>query len=152
MSSERVHILLVEDNQADVYLFRKAFEAAELNFELTALHDGASAIAFIQGEDKYAGCSQPDLIVLDLNLPKYDGGQVLRAIQHAGRFEGGPVVIASSLPRLNLADDEELSVTRYIHKPFSLDEFLKVGVTLKQVLLASKGGNECTAHSAPRED
>ena len=135
MSGQRVHILLVEDNHADVYLFRKALEAAELNFQLTALEDGASAIAFVRGEAEYAGCSLPDLIVLDLNVPKYDGGQVLRAIKSTERFAHVPVVIASSLPRLNLAEHERLSVARFVHKPFSLDEFLNIGVTLKEVLL-----------------
>ena len=61
MTGERVHILLVEDNSADVYLFRKALIAAELNFELTVIEDGGSAVSFARGEGEYSGRPVPDL-------------------------------------------------------------------------------------------
>ena len=95
---EPVRILLVEDNTADVYLFRKALLGAELNFELTVIEDGGRAIAFVRGEGEYAGSPVPDLVVLDLSLPKNDGIQVLEAIRATKRFANVPVVITSSSP------------------------------------------------------
>ena len=76
-------ILLVEDNDADVYLFRKALEAADLKFELTVAQDGAEALAFVRREGTR---SVPDLVVLDLNLPKDGGIQVLKAIRESAEF------------------------------------------------------------------
>src|ERR1700722_950128 len=79
-------ILLVEDNDADVYLFRKALETAGLQFELTVMRDGAEALAFVRRQGKYSASSVPSLVVLDLNLPKDGGIQVLRAIRERETF------------------------------------------------------------------
>jgi len=94
--TEPVRILLVEDNDADVYLFRKALKNAGLNFDLTVIEDGGRAIAFIRGEGQYAGSPVPDLAIIDLSLPKDDGIEVFEAIRAAERFADMPVVIASS--------------------------------------------------------
>lgn len=141
MANERVRILLVEDNPGDIYLFRKAFETAGLNFELTVLRDGGAAIAFVQGEEIEAGSLVPDLIVMDLNLPKHDGAQVLQAIRNNERFARVPVVIASSFPTLNLPEHQKLSVAKYIRKPSDLTEFLNIGAALKQVVFENKRTN-----------
>ena len=139
---EMVRILLVEDNTADVYLFRKAFVAAELNFELTVIEDGGRAIASVRGEGEYAGSRVPDLVVLDLSLPKHDGIQVLEAIRATKRFANVPVVITSSSrsPPARLKD-EHLQVVRYIMKPPDLEDFLQIGRALKEILLQSQAGN-----------
>ncbi|HEX5431367.1 MAG TPA: hypothetical protein VFW83_05340 [Bryobacteraceae bacterium] len=86
MSNDRVRIVLMEDNEGDVYLFRRAFEMAGLDFEMTVLEDGARAIAYIRGEGPYENSPVPDLIVLDLNLPKHDGDQILGVLAGAERF------------------------------------------------------------------
>jgi two-component system, chemotaxis family, response regulator Rcp1 len=138
MSCDRFDILLVEDNPGDIYLFRKAFEAAELDFQLTLLEDGARAIAFTRGEATYTECPRPDLILLDLNLPKRDGTEVLRAMMKAERFTDVPIVIASSLPSFTVPDKGQLRMAKYIRKPSNLDEFLGIGVIVKQVLLESR--------------
>jgi CheY-like chemotaxis protein len=136
-----VRILLVEDNAADVYLFRKALQGAELNFELMVIEDGGGAIAFVRSESEY-GSPVPDLVVLDLSLPKNDGIQVLEAIRATERFANVPAVVTSSSPsppaRLN---DEHLQVVRYIMKPPDLEDFLQIGRALKGILLQSKAGN-----------
>ena len=137
-----VRILLVEDNTADVYLFRKALLGAELNFDLTVIEDGGRAISFARDEGEYAGSPVPDLFVLDLSLPKNDGIQVLEAIRAKKRFANVPVVITSSSAsppaRLN---DEHLQVVRYIMKPPDLEDFLQIGKALKGILLQSQAGN-----------
>jgi CheY-like chemotaxis protein len=138
---EPVRILVVEDNTADVYLLRKALLGAGLNFELTVIEDGGRAIAFVGGEGEYAGSPVPDLVVLDLNLPKNDGIQVLEAIRATKRFSNVPVVVTSSSPsppaRLK---DEHLQIVRYIMKPPDLEDFLQIGTALKGILLRSPSG------------
>jgi CheY-like chemotaxis protein len=139
MAPEPVRVLLVEDNAGDAYLFRKALEAAELNFDLTVIDDGSQALAFVRGEREYAGNAVPDLVVLDLNLPKHEGIEILNAIELSRRFEGVPVVITSSSPwPPRLKESERLRISRYIPKPPDLDAFLAIGAQLKEVLLESK--------------
>jgi CheY-like chemotaxis protein len=77
-AGRRFHILLVEDNPADIYLFRQALRDAGLNFELTIIENGADALKFARREGQYAANSAPDLAVLDLNLPKGGVPQRLR--------------------------------------------------------------------------
>ncbi len=130
MLDRQFHILLVEDNVADAYLLRKALEAAELRFQLTILADGAAALEFVKGESQV-----PDLAVMDLNLPKNDGREVLEAIRTNQRFMKMPVVITSSSasPR-DQAEVEALGITRYIQKPPNLEAFLQIGLILKEIL------------------
>ena len=139
MSGELFRILVVEDNTADVYLFRKALESAELNFELTVIEDGAEAIAFVLGEGKYAGSPAPALAVLDLNLPKNEGTEVLQAIRQSKHLANLPVVImSSSASPSDRVKAEQLRVERFIVKPSNLEDFLKIGTVLKEVLLESR--------------
>lgn len=139
MSDELFRILLVEDNAADAYLFRMALENAKVNFELTVLSDGAEALAFVRREGKYAESPLPDLAVMDLNLPKNDGAEVLEAVRKSTQFSTLPVVITSSSasPR-EQARVEQLGIARYIRKPPDLEEFLRVGPVLKQILLENR--------------
>jgi two-component system, chemotaxis family, response regulator Rcp1 len=139
MSGEMVRILLVEDNAGDVYLFRKALENAELNFELNVIEDGAEALAFARQEGKYAGSPVPDLALLDLNLPKNEGIEVLKAMRHNSHLSKVPVVITSTsaTPR-ERADAERLGVQRYIMKPLDLESFLQIGTVLKEIILSRR--------------
>jgi chemotaxis family two-component system response regulator Rcp1 len=139
MNGELFRILLVEDNAADIYLFRKALVKAEVPFELIVIEDGADALAFVRGEGKYAGRPVPDLAVLDLNLPKYEGTEVLAAMRETETLANVPVVITSSSPSpRDRAKVELFHVERYITKPPDLEDFLKIGGVLKEVLLAGK--------------
>lgn len=137
--TDLARILLVEDNTADVYLFRKALTDAGLNFELTVIEDGGSGMAFVRGEGQYAGRPVPDLAVIDLSLPKNDGIQILEALRASERFSDVPVVVTSSSasPPARLKK-EHLRVSRYITKPPDLEAFLEIGVALKQILLHSR--------------
>ena len=139
MPTDIFRILLVEDNDADVYLFRKALIAAELSFELTVIEDGARALAFVRGEGEFAGSPVPHLAIIDVSLPKNDGIQIVEALRGATRFDDMLVVVASSSaaphPRLK---DGDLRVARYISKPPDFEPFLKIGDTLKEILLQSR--------------
>jgi len=129
-------ILLVEDNDADVYLVRKALQTTDLRFELTVLQDGAEALAFVLREGKHCARSVPDLVVLDLNLPKADGLQVLRTIRERETFSSVPVAVLSSSASPKDRDESgKLSVDRYIQKPADLEEFLQIGQVLKELLV-----------------
>ena len=138
MNDQLFRILLVEDNSGDVYLFRLALEIAKLNFELIVIDDGAAALAFVRGEGKYAGRPVPDLAVLDLNLPKHEGAEVLEAIRQSQDLANIPVVItSSSASPHDRTKTEHLGVERYINKPHDLEEFLKIGLTFRDILESS---------------
>jgi CheY-like chemotaxis protein len=128
-------ILLVEDNDGDVYLFRKALTTAGLDFELTVIKDGGRAKAYVRGEGEFAGRPVPDLAILDLSLPKDDGLEVLEAIRQSEPFANMPIVIASSSPHPPARLEQSgLSVARYITKPLDLEEFMGIGEIVKEIL------------------
>lgn len=148
MNLEPVRVLLIEDNAADVYMFRKALQSAELNFELTVIEEGARALAWVESEEESEGGPLPDLVVVDLNLPRNDGIQILRAIRQSERLRSIPVVITSSSPSAPAAIEEEsLEIAQYIRKPPDLDEFLQIGRSLRGVLLGGRGADPGHAES-----
>jgi chemotaxis family two-component system response regulator Rcp1 len=129
-------ILLVEDNPADIYLFREALKEAGLNFELTVIEDGADGLAFARRQGKYAAASVPDLAVLDLNLPRASGASVLEAMRQSEDLQRVPVFIMTSSTELREQTRAmELDVERFITKPLDLEEFLQIGLVVKEVLL-----------------
>ena len=139
MRAEPFRILLVEDNDADVYLLRKALENAGLNFELIIIDDGAEALAYARSEGIYSRAARPDAAVLDMNLPKSEGTEVLEALRSNERLSGVPVVIltssASPAERLRM---ERLGVQRFITKPPDLEEFLQIGNVVADLLHKAK--------------
>jgi len=127
-------ILLIEDNPADVDLLQRAFVSAQLDCELTVLEDGAEALAFLRRLEASGG-KTPDLAVLDLNLPKNDGIEVLQAMRATKAFSRVPIaILSSSASTRERARIEQLGIGCYIIKPPDLDEFLQIGFTLKQLL------------------
>ncbi len=131
-------ILVIEDNGADVFLLDRALKKQALRFELTHLHDGSSALAFIHGEGPYAKAAVPDLILMDLNLAKYTGEDILREIRATRRLEGIPVCIWSSSQSLrDQTMMKSLGVSQFIAKPTGLDQFMEIGKTLKDLLADS---------------
>ena len=134
----KAQILLVEDNPADVELLRWALKNADVAFELTVLEDGGEGLAYAQQRGKYAAAAAPDLAILDLNLPKNDGIEVLEALRANPVFARIPVAIlsSSSSPR-ERARMASFQIRRYITKPPDLDEYMKVGEIVKQLLVES---------------
>jgi CheY-like chemotaxis protein len=133
----RLRLLVVEDNPSDVALLRLALARAEVDCDLTVFDDGSEALDLARQRGKYASAAAPDLMVLDLNIPKYDGLEILEALRANPAFENLRVVVlsSSSSPR-EKANIERFHVTQYITKPLDLNEFLRIGVVLKELLLS----------------
>lgn len=125
-------ILLVEDNPADVFLIEEALRTHDVTFDLTWFNDGEQAIEMLQSTDHSA---VPDMVLLDLNLPKVDGKEVLAQIRGMSSFENTPVAIltSSDSPR-DREETKRLGASCYIKKPPTLDEFLAVGGIIKSML------------------
>ena len=142
--NQSFHILLVEDNSADIYLLRHALRDAGLEVELTIIGDGAEALAFARGQGKYAAAPIPDLAVLDLNLPKAGGAAVLKAMRQNEHLSHVPVAILTSAEPREQTKPIELGIGRFITKPPDLDDFLQIGQVLKEMLIESKTGTPLT--------
>jgi CheY-like chemotaxis protein len=127
-------ILLVEDNRADATLVQEALEEHGVDGELIILTDGDSAIQFIRSLDaQRAGC--PDLLILDLNLPKKPGRAVLECVRQSVTCSLMPVVILSSSDAaVDRAETARLGASLYIRKPSRLDEFMSLGAIFKTML------------------
>jgi CheY-like chemotaxis protein len=122
-----IDILLVEDNPGDVRLAQEVFKEAKVKNDLHVVYDGVEALAFLRCEGKYKDAARPDIILLDLNLPKKSGHEVLMEIKSDDKLKRIPVVI------LTVSKDEEDVIKSYnlyancfITKPVDLNQFLNV--------------------------
>jgi chemotaxis family two-component system response regulator Rcp1 len=125
--AEPIEILLVEDSPGDVRLTREAFKDAKVHVNLNVAPDGADAMAFLNREGGYAKAPRPDLILLDLNLPKKDGREVLEEIKESPTLKSIPVVVlTTSASEVDILRSYKLHANCYITKPVGLDGFLEV--------------------------
>jgi two-component system, chemotaxis family, response regulator Rcp1 len=133
-------ILVAEDNPADVYLLREAFQVATDDVELLIVADGEQALEYIQRQGQFRDAIIPDLVVLDLNLPKSDGGDVLKCLRETPDYAHVPVVVltSSDSPR-DRKTAESLGANCFITKPSDLDAFLNLGRRLMSVAAAQAG-------------
>src|SRR5947209_5963181 len=140
-------ILLVEDNPGDVELTQEALEEAGVSNNLQVVHDGMEALAFLRHEGKYTDAPRPDLILLDLNLPKKDGREVLAAIKADDSLKIIPVLILTT----SEADDDvltsyQLNANSYIIKPVNFAGFSQIARAIDgfwfTVALLPPGGQE----------
>jgi len=122
-----IEVLLVEDSPGDVRLTREAFKDAKVHINLHVASDGARAMAFLKREGEYAMALRPDLILLDLNLPKKDGREVLAEIKEDPTLKTIPVVIlTTSSSEADVLRTYQLHANCYITKPVGLEGFLTV--------------------------
>jgi chemotaxis family two-component system response regulator Rcp1 len=131
-----VQILLVEDNPADVRLLEEAFKESRIESRLSVVPDGVEALAFLRREGRYSAAPQPDLVVLDLNMPRKDGRQVLTEMKADPQLRIIPVMILSSS---SLQEDQRMAATlgavRYIIKPHDFSQFLQVVRVIEDIVL-----------------
>ena len=127
VTGKPIYILLVEDSPGDVRLTKEALQDAKMIVNLDVVGDGMEAMAFLRREGKYAKVQRPDLILLDLNLPKKDGREVLAEVKQDPDLRRIPVVI------LTISNNEEdilksynLHANAYVTKPLGLEQFAKI--------------------------
>ncbi len=119
-----IEVLLVEDSPGDVRLTREAFREASKSIRLSVVSDGVEAMAFLRRERVHAQAPRPDLILLDLNLPKMDGREVLALIKNDATLKMIPtVILTTSVAEADIAHSYELQVNCYVSKPAEWDAF-----------------------------
>jgi chemotaxis family two-component system response regulator Rcp1 len=127
LSGRAIEILLVEDSPGDVRLAKEALRDAKVRNSLHVVSDGVEAMAFLKGEGEYAGVPRPDVILLDLNLPRMDGREVLAKIKADPDLMRIPVIILTvSRAEEDVLKSYNLHANCYITKPLDLGAFLNV--------------------------
>jgi len=134
--TKAIEILLIEDNAGDARLAKEALRDAKVKNNLTWVPDGVDALAYLRREGKYEKVPRPDLILLDLNLPRKDGREVLSEIKADEKFKCIPVVIlTTSSAEEDVLKAYHLNANCYISKPVDLDQFIKVVKTIEDFWL-----------------
>ena len=131
--AEPVEILLVEDDQDDIFLTKKAFEQQNVLNNLHVVRDGVDAMTFLRQEDDHADAPRPDIVLLDLNLPTMDGDEVLEAIEDESDLSMIPVVVlTSSEAEEDIVRSYELNANAYLTKPVDFEGFMGVVESIDQ--------------------
>jgi len=121
-----IEILLVEDDPGDELITREAFEHNKLKNNLHVAHDGEEGLDFLYRRGQFEGSPRPDLILLDLNLPKYDGRQLLEKVKSDPNLARIPVVVlTTSSAEEDIMRSYQLHANAYVTKPVDLDQFMK---------------------------
>jgi len=124
---EAIEILLVEDNPGDIRLCEEAFQEGKVLNNLHVVQDGDEAIAFLRRQGDYAAAPTPDVILLDLNLPRKDGREVLAEVKEDELLRRIPIVVlTTSDAELDIVRSYDLHANCYVTKPVNLDQFMKV--------------------------
>jgi CheY-like chemotaxis protein len=122
-----VEILIVEDNKGDIGLIEEVFEEAKIKNKLHVAEDGVEAMLYLRGKGKFSGSRRPDIILLDLNLPKKDGREVLREIKEEENLHNIPVIVLTTSSAENdIIGAYGLHANAYITKPFDFEQFIKI--------------------------
>jgi chemotaxis family two-component system response regulator Rcp1 len=131
-----IEILLVEDNPGDIRLMQEAFREGRLAGKLHITRDGEQALAFLRREKPYESSPRPAVILLDLNLPRKDGREVLTEIKNEQSLRQIPVVVLSTSTRAeDIRTAYDLHANCYIPKPVDLDKLIEVGKIIEQFWL-----------------
>jgi CheY-like chemotaxis protein len=132
-----IEILLVEDNPGDVRLTQEAFKEGKVRNNLSVVNDGIEALTYLRQEGQYANALRPDVILLDLNLPKKDGREVLAEIKQDLNLRRIPVVIlTTSEAEQDILKTYNLHANCYITKPVDLERFIKVVKSIESFWLS----------------
>ncbi|MDD3985378.1 MAG: response regulator [Methanobacterium sp.] len=132
-----IEILLVEDNPGDVRLVKEVFKDAKIFNSMQVAYDGEAAMDILRKKGQYSDAANPDLILLDLNLPKKDGREVLREIKNDENLKCIPVVIlTTSNAEEDLIETYKMNANCYITKPVDLDQFINVVKSIENFWLS----------------
>jgi two-component system, chemotaxis family, response regulator Rcp1 len=125
-------LLLIEDNYGDVLLTREAFRSARISNNLAVAGDGEQALAMLRREDPYADQVTPDVILLDLNLPRMDGREVLEAIKSDPKLQRIPVIVlTSSKAEIDIVKTYDLGANGYIVKPVTFERLQEIVASIE---------------------
>jgi chemotaxis family two-component system response regulator Rcp1 len=132
----RQQILMVEDNRADVFLLREAIELAKVSAEIHVVSDGERAFHFIDEADLDETAPCPGLVILDLNLPKKTGGEVLDYLRHSRKCRWARVlIVTSSDSEHDRSSMAKLGADAYFRKPSGYEAYMKVGEIVRSMLM-----------------
>lgn len=127
MISNDIEILLVEDNLADIRLIEEAFKEASINYNITAMQDGEKALNYLKKIDEFENVTTPDIIILDLNLPKINGLEVLQIVKNDSALLSIPIIIlTSSQDSQDVQNSYKGHANCYIQKPENLEGFINL--------------------------
>jgi CheY-like chemotaxis protein len=127
MQATPIEVLLVEDDPGDVLMTREAFAEHKVGNRLSVVSDGVEALAYLRNEEPYPDAVRPDLILLDLNLPRRDGKQVLQEIKDDESLRQIPVVVLTTSQRdEDILRSYQLHANAYVTKPVDFEQFIKV--------------------------
>ena len=136
MVGKSIEILLVEDNPGDARLTLEGFRDAKVQNKITVVEDGVEALAYLRQEGKHAQAVRPDLILLDLNMPKKDGREVLSEIKLSEDLKSIPVLVFTvSSAEKDILRSYDLQANAFITKPIDFDEFTGVVKSLEEFWL-----------------
>ena len=125
--AKEIEILLVEDSPGDIRLTMEAMKDGKIHNHLSVVNDGEEALAYLRRQGQYAKVPRPDLILLDLNLPKKDGREVLREIKQEEDLKRIPVVVLTiSTAEKDILKSYDLHANCYVNKPVDFDQFTHV--------------------------
>jgi CheY-like chemotaxis protein len=131
--SSPVRVLLVEDNEGDIFLIARALQEARFPHTLTVLRDGADAMEFLSRETPSESAPMPELVLMDLNLPRVDGTALIQLFRERAALQDIPVVLlSSSEARHDSARAQELRKGIYFVKPTELGAFMEIGERVKE--------------------
>ena len=133
VTSDPIQILLVDDSSDDVLLTRRALKKGKVLNQLSVVEDGVEAIDFLQRNGEYSDAPRPDIILLDLNMPRKDGREVLSEIKADDELKQIPVVVlTTSEAERDVLESSSLHANAFVTKPVDLDQFMQVIQTLEE--------------------
>jgi CheY-like chemotaxis protein len=122
--NKTVHILLVEDHKADIALTRRAFRNGHVKVQLSVAFDGVEAMQFLTQQGRFADATRPDLILLDLNMPRMNGREVLKFVKNEPSLQNIPVIVlTTSNDDKDVVESYDLRANAYIVKPVDYSKF-----------------------------
>ncbi len=137
MTISPVRILLMEDDLGDVELIREGLRDAKITLEMEHVADGEEGMRYLRREGKYADATRPDIVLLDLNMPRKDGREVLREIRADATLRGLPVIVlTTSDAETDIVRSYDMGANCYVKKPLGLEEFLAVVKSIEGFWLA----------------
>jgi two-component system, chemotaxis family, response regulator Rcp1 len=139
--NHKPRLVVIEDCVPDVSMIEVALKEEGVDYDLTTIDDGEQALSYARAEGEYEGALVPDLILLDMNLPKVDGPTILRAVRGQARLAKVPIIVWSSVQAPRDKSVDEFRIHRFITKPAGLTEFLKLGSVIREALMLRRSAS-----------